>query len=176
MTNTKKIGFYALLAAALLFTGCSQKQVEPEKEEVKQEVAQAQPEAVDQMVTTTEQEEVVTDEMIINSVRTVHFGFDKYNLTENTRSTVTNNASALANLRDHGLKLEGNCDAYGSDEYNFALGLKRAKAVKDALVADGIAADKIATVSFGESNPVCATDLSEDCRAQNRRVDFKLAQ
>ena len=174
MTNTKKIGFYALLAAALLFTGCSQKQVEPEKEEVKQEVAQPQPEPVDQMVTTTEEE--VTDEMIINSVKTVHFGFDKYNLTETTRSTVTNNSSALANLRDNGIKLEGNCDAYGSDEYNFALGLKRAKAVKDALVADGIAADKIATVSFGESNPVCAADLSEECRAQNRRVDFKLAQ
>ena len=172
MTNTKKIGFYALLASALLFTGCSQKQVEPEKEEVKQEVAQ--PEPMDQMVANTE--EAVTDETIINSVRSVYFGFDKYNLTEDTRATVTNNSSALANLTNHGIKLEGNCDAFGSDEYNFALGLKRAKAVKDALVADGISADNIATVSLGESNPVCATDLSEDCRAQNRRVEFKLAQ
>lgn len=173
MNNTKKIGFYALLAAALLFTGCSQKQVEPEKEEVKQEVAQPAPEPMDQMVTT--QEEEVTDVTIINSTRSVYFGFDKYNLTEDARATVTNNASALANLKDHGIKLEGNCDAFGSDEYNFALGLKRAKAVKDGLVADGISADSIATVSLGESNPVCATDLGEECRAQNRRVEFKLA-
>ena len=71
------------------------------------------------------------------------------------------------------IKLEGNCDEWGSDEYNYALGLKRAKATKDALVADGVDAKKIVMVSFGESNPVC-TQRNTACWKMNRRVDYRL--
>jgi peptidoglycan-associated lipoprotein len=71
------------------------------------------------------------------------------------------------------VKLEGNCDEWGSDEYNFALGLKRAEAVKKVLVADGIDASRISMVSYGKSNPVC-TDHTKACWAKNRRVNFKL--
>lgn len=177
MTNTniltvgKKLSFYALIAAAITFTGCSQKQVEPEApKEVKQEVKQ---EPLDQVVTSNET--VMTDSSIIGSVNNIHFAFDKYNLTDVTRMQTTNNASALANLKNNGVKLEGNCDSWGSDEYNFALGLKRAKSVKDALVAEGINANNISTVSYGESNPICESD-DESCRAQNRRVEFKLGR
>ena len=69
--------------------------------------------------------------------------------------------------------LEGNCDEWGSDEYNFALGLKRAEAVKKAIVAEGVDASRVSMVSFGESSPTC-TDKTKECWAQNRRVDFKL--
>ncbi len=69
------------------------------------------------------------------------------------------------------LKIEGNCDEWGSDEYNFALGLKRAKSAKDALVEEGLDASKITTVSLGESNPKC-TAKTEECWQQNRRVEF----
>ena len=71
------------------------------------------------------------------------------------------------------IKVEGNCDEWGTDEYNYALGLKRAKSAKDALVRNGVSADRIAVVSFGESNPVC-TDKTKACDAQNRRADFKV--
>ena len=71
------------------------------------------------------------------------------------------------------IKLEGNCDEWGSDEYNFALGLKRANAVKKALVAEGVDAAKISMFSYGESNPTCK-DKTQACWSKNRRVDFTL--
>ncbi len=71
------------------------------------------------------------------------------------------------------IKIEGNCDEWGSDEYNFALGLKRTSSVKKALVSQGVDEKRITMVSYGESNPVCA-EKSRDCWAKNRRVDFKL--
>jgi peptidoglycan-associated lipoprotein len=73
------------------------------------------------------------------------------------------------------IKIEGNCDEFGTDEYNYALGLKRAKAVKDSLVAQGITSSKMIMVSFGESSPVCQTP-SDSCYDRNRRVDIRLAR
>ena len=71
------------------------------------------------------------------------------------------------------ITIEGNCDEWGSDEYNFALGLKRTKAAKDSLVAEGVDATRISMVSYGESNPVCV-EKTQECWAKNRRDDFKL--
>ncbi len=107
----------------------------------------------------------------------VHFGFDKFNLTDKMRTIATTNASKIDNVASSysnlKIKLEGNCDEWGTDEYNYALGLKRAKSTKDALVADGIDESRIMMVSFGESNPVC-TDKTDACWKMNRRVDYKL--
>jgi len=73
------------------------------------------------------------------------------------------------------IKIEGNSDEWGTDEYNYALGLKRAKAVKDSLVMDGIAAQGISVVSFGESNPVCS-EKNSACWQKNRRSEHKLVK
>ena len=104
----------------------------------------------------------------------IHFAFDKYKLTTDMRDIATSNATTITTVNNSydnlKIKLEGNCDEWGTDEYNYALGLKRAKATKDALIADGIDAKKIMLVSFGESNPVC-TDKNVDCWKMNRRVD-----
>ena len=85
-------------------------------------------------------------------------------------SKIDETASSYPDVK---VKLEGNSDEWGSDEYNYALGLKRAKAAKDALVADGIDASKIVLVSFGESNPIC-TQKNTACWKMNRRVDYRL--
>jgi len=110
-------------------------------------------------------------------LESVHFAFDKYNLNDEMRDVTTSNYvkidEASQSYGDLKIKLEGNCDEWGSDEYNYALGLKRAKATKDALVADGIDAKKIVMVSFGESNPVC-TQKNTACWKMNRRVDYRL--
>lgn len=110
-------------------------------------------------------------------LKSVHFGFDKFNLTDSMREIATNNATKIdAVSQQHNslkVKLEGNCDEWGTDEYNYALGLKRAKTAKDALVADGISEDKIIMVSFGESNPIC-NQRNVSCWKLNRRVDYRL--
>ena len=110
-------------------------------------------------------------------LESVHFGFDKYKLSDEMREVTTANYVKIdetsQSYSDLKIKLEGNCDEWGSDEYNYALGLKRAKATKDALVADGIDAKSIVMVSFGESNPVC-TQKNTACWKMNRRVDYRL--
>ena len=112
--------------------------------------------------------------IILNSV---HFGFDKYNLSDemivvsNDNSEIINNV--IVDAKDVKVKLEGNCDEWGTDEYNYALGLKRTKTIKNALVKNGVSSDRIVVVSYGESNPNC-TKQTAKCWKQNRRVDYKL--
>jgi len=110
-------------------------------------------------------------------LESVHFGFDKYKLSDKMREVTTSNYTKIdETVQSYDglkIKLEGNCDEWGSDEYNYALGLKRAKATKDALVADGINAKRIVMVSYGESNPIC-TQRNAACWKMNRRVDYRL--
>lgn len=107
-------------------------------------------------------------------LQSIYFAFDKYDIsTESSGTLQTNAAFANADAAKYNIKIEGNCDEWGSDEYNFALGLKRAKAAKDVLVAEGVSAERISMVSYGESNPVCV-EKSVACWAKNRRDDFKL--
>jgi peptidoglycan-associated lipoprotein len=98
------------------------------------------------------------------------FDYDKFDVRADMLDAVKANASLL---KGKTFKLEGNCDEFGSDEYNFALGLKRANAVKTALVNEGITADSISMVSLGEGNPTC-TEKTQECWAKNRRVEVKL--
>lgn len=98
------------------------------------------------------------------------FDYDKFDIRTDMQDAMTKNALLV---KGKSIKLEGNCDEFGSDEYNFALGLKRANAVKSALVDSGLSAESITMSSFGESNPVCL-EKTQECWAKNRRVDFKL--
>jgi peptidoglycan-associated lipoprotein len=68
--------------------------------------------------------------------------------------------------------VEGHCDERGSEEYNLALGDRRANAVKEYLLSQGIAASRMSTVSYGEERPVCR-EATEECYAQNRRAHFR---
>jgi peptidoglycan-associated lipoprotein len=101
----------------------------------------------------------------------VYFDFDQFNLTAENMEIASSNADALSS-NSASIKLEGNCDEWGSDEYNYALGLKRAKAVKNAIISNGIDAARISMVSYGESNPSCS-EKSKSCWSQNRRVETK---
>ena len=111
------------------------------------------------------------------TLNSVHFAFDKYTLSDEMRIIVKNNNKIInpittdnQNLK---IKLEGNCDEWGTDEYNYALGLKRAKTVKNALNALGVSNDRMLIVSYGESNPAC-TEHERECWRKNRRAEFKL--
>ncbi len=107
-------------------------------------------------------------------VQNIYFSVDQYNITSAKLGQISHNSNLLRNSGK--VKIEGHCDASGSDEYNYALGLRRAKATKDALAANGILANNITLVSMGESSPECGTSSSADCYAKNRRVEFKVMQ
>lgn len=111
-----------------------------------------------------------------DTLNKVYFDFDKFDVRADMRSVISANAN-IFNTEVSGVSItvEGNCDEWGTDEYNQALGLKRAKAVKEALVAQGVNTDRISVKSYGETNPVC-TDKTKACDAQNRRAEFKLSR
>jgi peptidoglycan-associated lipoprotein len=101
----------------------------------------------------------------------IHFDFDKYNIRDDMRSTLDGNGEWMkANGGQH-VTIEGNCDERGTNEYNLALGERRAQAAKRYLTALGIEASRISTISYGEERPVC-TNRDESCYAQNRRDHF----
>lgn len=109
-----------------------------------------------------------------SGVQNIYFGVDQYNITSDKLGQVSHNANLLRNSGK--IKIEGHCDASGSDEYNYALGLRRANATKEALRANGISGNNITLVSMGESSPECTTSSSAECYAKNRRVEFKVMQ
>ncbi len=99
------------------------------------------------------------------------FDFDKSDIRDDARGPLQKNAEWLRRWGSTRILVEGHCDERGTNEYNIALGERRAAAVKAYLISLGIAADRIATVSKGEEQPFC-TEHNETCWQQNRRGHF----
>ncbi len=111
----------------------------------------------------------VTDEDLFSqSVKDVYFDYDKANIRGDQQSSVQSDAQFLNQHANFNFTVEGHCDERGSTEYNLALGDQRASAVKNALTASGISANRIKTISYGKEKPFC-TESNEACWQQNRR-------
>ena len=104
-------------------------------------------------------------------LKDIHFGYDSADIEASERDRLAQNVSWLRDNPRAKVELEGHCDSRGTIEYNLGLGSRRAKAVKDALVSQGIAADRISTISYGKELPLCQEE-SDACWARNRRVHF----
>jgi peptidoglycan-associated lipoprotein len=103
----------------------------------------------------------------------IHFDYDKAALRSDDQSALDQKVSILNANAAVRIRISGHCDERGSDEYNLALGNRRATAAKQYLVSHGIAADRIETVSYGEERPI-ATGHDEDSWTQNRRDEFEI--
>jgi peptidoglycan-associated lipoprotein len=99
----------------------------------------------------------------------VHFGYDSAEIDGSGRDVLAKNAGWLKQNGRAKVELEGHADSRGTIEYNLGLGAKRAKAVKDYLVGQGVGADRISTISYGKELPLCHEE-NEECWARNRRV------
>mgnify|MGYP003574045423 CR=1 FL=1 len=184
----KKVILSSVVTALLIFSGCADK--DPALDKDAQASSQSSSHSSDEVVgvnseTISSSESSVLNETTSDSnemgmaklekdMESIYFNFDKFDIRSDMQANVTKDASIANNeASKYLIKLEGNCDEWGSDEYNFALGLRRSNTVKKSLVAEGVDATRITMVSYGESNPVC-TAKTQACWAENRRVDLKL--
>jgi peptidoglycan-associated lipoprotein len=110
------------------------------------------------------------------ALETVYFDFDKSDLRQDARDALSKNAEALLKqVADAKIKLEGHCDERGSDEYNMALGDRRAKSAANYLTTLGVKADRISTVSYGEEKPA-VQGHDEAAWSKNRRAEFVIVK
>lgn len=114
----------------------------------------------------------LNDPASILAKRSVYFPFDVSAVQEADKPVVMAHAKYLSEHPDRKVRVEGNADERGSNEYNLALGQRRAESVKKMLELGGAKASQIETVSYGEEKPVC-TEHNEACWSQNRRSDIK---
>ena len=172
-----------ILAALILFTGCHKK-VSTRSEEAPPQAVTQQPEAL-QQPKAPEKISEKRDESVVSSDLTpayaegkevkegmfadIMFEYDKYDVKESYKSELQAVAAWMTKTGSATLSVEGSCDERGTNEYNLALGDRRAKAVKDYLVSLGVLSSRIETISYGEEKPVC-TEQSEECWTKNRRA------
>jgi len=105
------------------------------------------------------------------SLQRIHFDFDSYVLSPESKATLQDNADYLKAYTGKRVQIEGHCDERGSDEYNLVLGEKRARATKAYLVSLGIDDRRIDVISFGEERPLDPAS-NENAWAKNRRAEF----
>lgn len=101
----------------------------------------------------------------------VYFDFDRSDIKSDSKETLEGNASWLKKHMGEDISIQGHCDERGTEEYNIALGHRRAKSAKDYLVSLGIEGKRLSTKSFGEEKPL-ETCHNESCWWKNRRAEF----
>jgi len=185
----KKNILLSLIVAGVLLSGCGQKAPEVEPIVVKQNSG-----VVDNSYGSEIPEDAINagsldgmDSVDLSSannfgdstqtgVKEIYFSFNKFTVSGRELDKVSANARIINQSGSNSsVKIEGNCDEWGTDEYNYALGLKRAKSAKEALVAEGVTASRVSIISYGEGKPTCS-EHNDACWQRNRRADFRLMQ
>ncbi|SEA70729.1 peptidoglycan-associated lipoprotein [Desulfuromusa kysingii] len=172
-----------LFALTLLASGCAKKPVAEEPAMMEAPAVEMQQEAPAVVV-----EESVTEMApaydaaavakaaelaAAKGLEMIHFDFDQYTLTEAAKATLVSNAGLLRAAPKVNVLIEGHCDERGSDEYNLALGEKRALATKNYLVSLGVSVGQLNVISYGEEMPIDPAH-NVDAWAKNRRAAFKV--
>jgi peptidoglycan-associated lipoprotein len=104
-------------------------------------------------------------------LKDIHFDFDKYNIRPKDAELLSANAQWLKVHPNYLVLIEGHCDERGTNEYNLALGERRAKSAMNYLIAQGVQARRINIITYGEERPLCR-EKNEACWSKNRRDQF----
>lgn len=178
-----------ILACGALFTGgCAKREIVKKDEAVAPAATAKSADASDTQPLPAEagiktqpvKEDTVADQMpqgfenaakLESALERIFFDFDSYLLAPAARGKLTKNAEVMKKNGGARIRIEGHCDERGSDEYNLALGEKRARSAMQYLVTLGIAADRLSIISYGEEKPA---DSGHDkaAWAKNRRDEF----
>jgi len=149
---------FAVIAIAL-FSGCAHQKTKPD------------------LVQSTEidsgKKALDSDSNNALGLKTIHFGYDEYTLSNQEKATLKENVALLKTLKGRTVQIEGHCDKRGSVQYNLALGEKRAASVKKFLIDHGISKKRLSTISYGKEKLLDNAD-TEEANAKNRRANFLL--
>ncbi|MCM2279663.1 MAG: OmpA family protein [Oligoflexia bacterium] len=157
----RRFAMLAMLASLLSVAACAGKKPAEEQPD------SAVPNAVDADENATGD----SDSGKALGLQTVHFPYDSFALDAEGKTVLAANAQILKDKSSVKIQIEGHCDQRGGIQYNIALGEKRANAVKNHLVEQGIPADRITTISFGKERPLDA-GATEEAYGKNRRANF----
>ena len=183
-------GVIVLITPLLIFYGCAKKQlIKPETTEETQGEGAAEGSAQGakegegrlpeegKIGEEKLDEEALKGEALSSRVQEemldINFEFDQFMLTDTARQKLSKNVSILSKYSDVKVLIEGHCDERGTEEYNLALGERRANAAKEYMVTLGINESRLSTISYGEEKPL-DPEHSDVAWAKNRRVHFEI--
>ncbi|HTP41969.1 MAG TPA: peptidoglycan-associated lipoprotein Pal [Nitrospiria bacterium] len=166
-----------LVASAWLLTGCPKQPTKtaevtpPPSSAPPSASAPKEPESPPIETPAVHEQEIVGAGKTIDALKIVYFDFDKSDIRDDMKPVLQENAKWLSTNTAVKVQIQGNCDERGTNEYNMALGQRRADSIKRYLIALGIPAIRLSTISYGEERPVC-TEHKESCWHLNRRGQF----
>jgi peptidoglycan-associated lipoprotein len=183
MSRMRLLSIALLLLAVPLLYGCPKKPPATPEETLEVETAPVEPtteveEPPRPPVADVEEEGIPEDLAELNRIAAergwfadIFFDFDKFDLRSEAREQLAQNASWMKSHGELLFTIEGHCDERGTNEYNIALGQRRAAAAKDYIVSLGVEDSRLRTISYGEERPFC-TESDEACWQSNRRAHF----
>jgi peptidoglycan-associated lipoprotein len=168
-----------LLTGLLVLAGCPKKPSDtatPPMEKVKPPATstpRADTPAIDEP--DLGEEEIVGQNPKVSELGIVYFDYDKSEVRADMKSVLQANARWMITNADVRVQIEGHCDERGTNDYNLALGNRRADAIKRYLVGLGVPSNRLSTISYGEERPVCQRS-DDSCWSKNRRGQFARAR
>jgi len=186
LTRCSHLAFISLLVAAVVLSGCAKRPATTQAAapaptgaatstastpSSPSQPMQSSPGPSTTTPTPSTARPVVQDFAAIADLTDVFFDFDKYDIRPGDAKTLDANANWLKSNPNHLVLIEGHCDERGTNEYNLALGERRAKSTMNYLVSQGVQANRITIISYGEERPQC-TEHNEACWSKNRRSHF----
>jgi peptidoglycan-associated lipoprotein len=159
----------ALVIAVMIIPACAKKQITP----VGKPAEQIPPPVVTPPIEQPAEQPPAIEEPAEIALGDVFFDFDKYSIREDNKPVLTKNAELLMASPSKKIRVEGHCDERGTNEYNMALGEKRAKAVIDFYTTYGVKPDRLSMISYGEEKPF-DTGHDEAAWTKNRRAHMVL--
>jgi len=176
--------FLALGCGMLIAGGCAKNEMVKKDESiapaaaaakapVKTEAVKEQPVTKEAIAQSPVAQESARASKLQAALQKIYFDFDSFNLSDSARTTLAMNAESMKKDPADKVRIEGNCDERGSDEYNLALGERRAKAAVAYLTTLGIPAERLSFISYGKEKPT-DTGHNEAAWTKNRRDEFEV--